>query len=241
MDRGAPLAAARLWEQARCPRYRFGACRGAVLGLTNRLTGLVFAGSYLGWAPPAGAELPNRGALVRAAMGIWNRAARRHIVNAAVAKVGAVSDGRFERAWIGPSFAWYPAGPVYLSRETGAAPAGAAVRIGFGGYQPDDTDLLGQLVAVQPGGEYTVSFLSRRVGRGRNSGLALVVRSKPGVAIVRIPARLGGSWRTDGAQFRVPWSCHLVQVMFRFRRPMGQVRMRGPALVADVQMEALQQ
>lgn len=237
MNRGAPLAAARLWGRVQCPRFRYGACRGAVLGLTNRLVRLAFAGTYPGWSPPLGVAAPDRGALARAAMRMWNRAARRGIIDAAPARTGTVGDGRFARPWIGPAFAWFKSGPVYLSREPGDAPVGAALRIGFDGYQPEQTGLIGQIVPVMPNAEYSISFLSRRAVEGTDSGLALAVQSAPGVPIVEIPAQLGMHWRASGGTFRVPRSDHLVLLAFQYHRPMGQVRMHAPALVADVRLQ----
>ncbi|MGH9525179.1 MAG: hypothetical protein ACRD2F_00775, partial [Terriglobales bacterium] len=136
-----------------------------------------------------------------------------------------------------PALSWAMHGQVFTTREAGIAPAGTAVRFNFDGYEPQQTGLLLQYVAVQPGARYEVSFWSRRQGRGAETGVELRIRTSPSDTLLRLPARLGRRWRVNRAIFRVPRSTPLVCLWFDYHRPEGQVRLHNAVLLADVQLQ----
>jgi hypothetical protein len=248
LRRGRWLTAAMVWRGMQCEAFQRAACRGAALALADGLAAEAFraqgpaalrstALSGDGRRPPRAG--PRR--LVATALQVWNEAVRRQVLSRGLARVGAVGDGDFGRPWVGPAFAWAKDGPVYLSREGGIAPSGGAVRVGFDGYEPQGTGLFFQYVAVRSGAEYEVSYLARREGEGSQTGVALWVKAAPATVILRLPARLGRHWRANRAAFRVPRGTHLIALSFEYHRPMGQVRLRNPVLLARVRLGPIAQ
>ncbi|MGH9507216.1 MAG: hypothetical protein ACRD13_09860, partial [Terriglobales bacterium] len=177
--RRRPLEAEAVWERMRCQGYQRADCRSAVLALANGLLAAAYRPAASSLVANAGAATPrprrpagaSAARLVFAALSAWNRAVQRRVLEADNVRVGAVSDGAFEHRWVGPAFAWAKTSPVYLSRELGVAPVGNAVRINFDGYEPEDTGLLQELVAVRPGATYAISYWARRQGDGSQTGV----------------------------------------------------------------------
>lgn len=241
---GRPLEAGAVWRHMQCQSYQRADCRSAVLALTNGLMEAVYRAAAVPVAPHAEVEAqrleqPVRASaarLVSAALGAWNQGVQRQVLKGDELQAGVVSDGSFAHDWVGPAFAWAKAGPVYLDREPGIAPEGNAVRIGFDGYEPEDTGLFQQLVAVIPGADYEVSYWARREGDGSQTGVRLQVLASPGEVLLQLPARLGTDWQVSRAVFRVPRGARVVLLVFLYQRPEGQVRLANPVMLANVRL-----
>lgn len=243
LNRGEPMLAAESWRKVQCPRYQRSVCRQTALQLVNRLANLAFqgprpTGESPGFAPPT---FPAPVVLTRHAVEAWNTAVSRHWLDRAAVRPGAVNDGQFQHGWLGPAFGWVKAGPVYASVEPGMGPAGksSAMRLDFTGYQPENTPLVRQFVPVRPGARYAISFLSRRLGQGSQTGVQLVIAASPRQVLLRLPAELATAWGQNTGGFRVPDGCALVQLSFDYARPLGQVRLRNAVLLADVRLQPL--
>lgn len=244
LRRQRPLAAAAVWKRMECRDYQRADCRSAVLALTNGLLTAAFQapqaarGRGVGMQAGPAAACARPAACVAAAVRAWNQGVARQVLDAAPARTGAVSDGDFRRQWVGPSFAWVQTGPVFMSLDPGVAPEGNAVRIDFDGYEPEATGLLRQYVSVQPGAAYEVSYWTRRQGEGSQTGVDLRVLT-PAQVLLQLQARLGEQWAVSRATFQVPRSSHLIALFFGYHRPMGQVRLSNPVLLADVRLQRL--
>lgn len=237
------LAAVEVWRRMLCPAYEGAICRAAALRLANALANLALQAQ--GSGASALAEIgtgvkrsrERSGELIRQAVDTWNEAVRRGLLQASpMVRYGEVGDGGFRGPWVGPAFAWARAGAVAIGVERGAAPGGNAARIGFDGYEPQNTPLLRQLVPVDPGAEYEVSFLSRRKGEGAQSGVVLDVEAGRPRPLLQLAATLRVRWRRSRAGFSVPRGVHVICLCFVYQRPMGQVRLHNPVLIAGVRL-----
>lgn len=220
------LAAARAaWRDLRCPGYDRQPCRTAALLLADRYMYRAYGGG--------GA------ANVGVAMRVWNQAVQAGVLRQPLARTGVCNDGEFQHRWAGPAFSWTSLHTVYTEIMPGAAPAGNAVRIGFDGYQNDYTDVFLQYVPVRPGAVYAISYASRRVGAGEETGLNLRVWAAGQRWLVDIPAALNNAWSTNRGQVRVPKDSAMVELAFTYSRPEGQIRLQNPVLIGKVQMREL--
>lgn len=247
--RGRPLEAAAVWRRMQCGSYQRADCRSAVLALTNGLMQAAYrsAAAPVASDPEMEPQRPRQPApasaarLVSAALAAWNQGVQHRVLQAGALQAGSVSDGDFTHDWVGPAFAWAKVGPVYLSPEPGIAPVGNAVRIGFDGYEPENTRLFQEFVAVVPGAQYEVSYWARREGEGSQSGVKLQVLASPGEILVQVPARLDTDWRVSRGVFRAPRGAHAVLLAFVYQRPEGQVRLANPVLLANVRLVGVDQ
>jgi hypothetical protein len=243
LDQGQPLRAATVWGKVRCASYQRAVCRATSLGLANRLVALAFRGAEARPAGKAGGRALAPGVLARTAARVWNTAVRKGWLHRSRVVVGRVNNGEFQHGWLGPAFGWAKIGPVYASRVGGMGPTGqgGAVRLDFTGYQPQSTPLLDQIVRVRPGGRYEVTFFSRRLGRGSESGVRLMVRLSPRRILLALPAKLRSHWSQNTARFRVPRGVDLIGLLFQYQRPMGQVRLHNTVLLGAVRLQPLLQ
>lgn len=237
LRRGNLLAAAATWHGVQCPNYRRALCGETARHLADRLGTQTFQ-PIPATQGDAASRLPqpSRVLLARTAITVWNTAVRRRWLRASLARVGRVNDGRFRAAWLGPAFAWAATGQVYHQTVPGRSPAeqGDVLRLQFTGYQPQRTALFEQFVAVRPGTRYRVSFLSRRLGEGRETGVKLQVLA--GTQVVQtLPAQLQDKWEENADTFRVPQRVSLVDLNFVYHRPLGQVRLHNSVLITEVQ------
>jgi hypothetical protein len=236
------LAAVEVWRRMQCPGYARASCRAAALRLTNALADQAMSAQrqVVSPVPDTGAGSGRRrdpsGKLIRQAVEIWNRAVHRGLLQASPVRLGEVNDGRFQGRWVGPAFSWAGTPGISMDVEPSGAPEGNAVRIGFDGYQPQKTSLLRQLVPVNPGTDYEVSFLSRRQVAGSQTGVMLAVETGGLQSILTLRAALRLRWGISRADFRVPRRVHVVCLCFRYQRPLGQVRLRDPVLIAEVRL-----
>ena len=243
LDQGQPLRAAAVWSGVRCASYQEAVCRATSLGLANRLVALAFRGAEARPAATAGGRALAPGVLARTAARVWNTAVRMGWLHRSLVVAGRVNNGEFQHGWLGPAFGWAKLGPVYASRDGGMGPAGqgGAVRLDFTGYQPQSTPLLEQFVPVRPGGRYEVTFFSRRLGRGSETGVRLMVMLSPRRVLLALPAKLRSHWSQNTARFRLPRGVDLVGLFFQYQRPMGQVRLHNTVLLGAVRLQPLLQ
>ncbi len=243
LDQGQPQRAAAVWGEVRCASYQRAVCRATSLGLANRLAALAFRGAEARPAGKAGDRVLAPGVLARTAARVWNTAVRMGWLHRSRVVAGRVNNGEFQHGWLGPAFGWAKIGPVYASRDGGMGPAGqgGAVRLDFTGYQPQSTPLLEQFAPVRPGGRYEVTFFSRRLGRGSETGVRLMVMLSPRRVLLALPAKLRSHWRQNTANFRVPRGVDLIRLLFQYQRPMGQVRLQNTVLLAAVRLQPLLQ
>lgn len=239
---GKFAAAIASWRRLHCQSYQYPDCREAALALTNGLAAAAFASEFASprFKPPSrpDAELPSAPHMIASAMGAWNQAVHAGILSQAPVAAGSVSDGYFQHSWVGPAFSWQSARVLPLT-VTAFAQHGNAVRFPFNGYQPDDAPLLKEFVPVAPGATYSISYQTRRQIAGSETGLELRILATPERQLAAIPAALYANWSLNSATILVPKSVHLIQLVFAYARPNGQVRLHDPVLVAGVQMQQL--
>lgn len=237
MDHGKLAAAIAGWRRLRCKPYQFADCRRAVLALANGLVASAFASASplraeRNTAPTADPELPLPAELVTAAVDAWNQSVRQGILSQAMVTVGGAADGAFQHAWVGPAFSWQSTRALPLQARQ---PSG--VTLPFDGYQPDQAVLLDEFVPVAPATTYSLSYESRRMVAGQETGLRLVVSTAPDRVLATIPARLDRAWSLDTATFTVPAGIHVLLLAFEYARPNGQVRLHNPVLVAHLALQ----
>lgn len=237
---GKLQAATDTWRRLRCQPYQFAECQAAVLILSNVLVAHAFADTG---AQPGGrsAQEPvspmEPKQMVAAAMAAWNEAVQDRFLPQSPVHVGMVNDDQFAHAWVGPAFAWQSTST--LQTVAGPPRRGNAVRIGFDGYEPDYAVLLQQWVPAAPGATYAVSYRSRRPVPGVETGLSLQVFAGPNRRLAVVPAALQAEWLLNSATIQVPRDAYVLQLVFTYSRPIGQVRLHDPVLVADVTLQAL--
>lgn len=241
---GKLAAATAAWHRMSCQSYELSYCRNAALALANRLVTTAFLKNPpAAPGPPWPARSPkppidNEG-LTSSAVEVWNRSVSQGILAQAPIQVGAVADGQFQHAWVGPAFSWQDTRVLPLQNVTGPSGEGNAVRLQFDGYQPDEAILFHEFIPVEQGATYSLSYKSRRVGDGPETGLRLLALDGLNRYLASIPARLSQDWSANSSPIRIPRGVTLVELAFSYARPTGQERLRDAALVADVQLKRI--
>lgn len=171
------------------------------------------------------------------ALRVWNRAAHSGWIPAAPVRSGQVSDPDFNPPWQGPAFGWSVASGSSLDAvyvNSGGGPD--ALHLRFDGQEPDQLELASQWVPVAAGRQYRVRFASRRFS-GAQSGIRLMVRD-PERNLLEIPADLEPFWASNSGMFTAGPRDALVQLVFSYARPIGQVRLQGEVALRDVNLHA---
>lgn len=174
---------------------------------------------------------------VDAALEVWNAGVKAGIVPAGEAARGKITNPSFASTPGGSGFDWVaikPSGGNIL-RENGAG----GLRIRFTGDQAERCDLLSQRIAVDPGTSYRVLSKYHTEGAGQQSGLKWVVSSSsPQGQLGTMTEDLwdGGSGHTV-VSFSVPAGTTWVQLVLRYQRPLGEVRIAGEVSVFSVKIE----
>lgn len=222
--------AAAIFDKMQCSPGQIGSCRLAAHDVVNALISAAFT--------PTGADASE---LARMAQAAHREALRRGWAEPVNAAHNLCADGNFRYQWDGRAYSWEGVGPVSLTRSMlGPAGQASAEMIHFDGQEPDETLLFRQLVPVEAAGRYSVSYLSGGLGGAGAPGLALEVETASGQILASLPAGSGSGWNQNQGTFSVPPGVAVVSLSFFYRRPSGQVRLRDPVLVGNVQLQGQQ-
>jgi hypothetical protein len=155
--------------------------------------------------------------------------------------MGGISDGEFLRPWIGPAFSWSnnQIASIEFNRVEGEPRANAAL-VNFSGDQPEAAELFWQFVAVQPGRQYRLSFMSRRLGFSTETGVQAQVIAPRHTNLLTVRAPLAQSWQTAAGVFTVPAGVYVVHLAFQYVRPAGEVRLHDRVAIARPALRPLE-
>ena len=177
-------------------------------------------------------------AQVNAALEVWNAGVKAGIVPAGEAARGKITNHSFASTPTGSGFDWIVSKPGggAIVRER----AQGGLRIRFTGDQAEQCDLLSQRVAVEPGTSYRVSTRYHTEGVGQQSGLKWLVSSLPNNQLSLMDDYLSDGGSGEAAvTFSVPAGIEWVQLVLRYQRPPGEVRIAGEVSVFSVEMARL--
>jgi hypothetical protein len=172
------------------------------------------------------------------AMQIWNRAVDNGALEYPRVRTGRITDGEFARPLIGPAFSWGDsrAVPIEIEPILQATLHGNVAVLRFSGDQPESCELLAQLVPVEPGRRYRISYASRKLSYGVETGVQVQVIAA-NKALATVPAALTHEWQSVEGEFSVPLGIYVVDVSLQYVRPAGEVRLRDTVAVANVKMD----
>ena len=176
---------------------------------------------------------------VDAALEVWNAGAKSGIVPAGEAAKGRITNPTFAFQPRGYGFDWIATKPEggAIVRES----IQGGLRVRFTGDQAEQSDVLTQRVAVEPGVSYNVVVKYRTKGLGRKSGLkCLILGAAPPNPVAETDAYLWDEGNGEAAlSFTAPPGDGLVKVVLRYLRPQGEVRMAGEVSILAVEMKRM--
>lgn len=176
---------------------------------------------------------------VDAALEVWNAGVKSGIIPAGEAERGKITNPSFASTPSGSGFDWVAIKPAAgaILRET----AQGGIRIRFTGDQAAQCDVLSQRIAVQPQGKYRILAKYHTEGAGQQSGLKWIVLAPaaPGqLAVMDDFLNDGGSGQAK-VSFTVPAEIQWVQLVLRYQRPLGEVRIAAEVSVFSVEASRL--
>jgi len=216
-------AALAAWSRLRCRPQMESACAGAAQQLVR-------SGLNAAWYGKSEAV-----ASVSSLLSVWNNAVREDKMKQPLASSGQIMGGRLDgTGWGSAGLGWQaqPGLQVTLNRD----PRDPFASVTLDGSEAERTDFFSQMVAVQPGQHFQLSYRSRAtLGVGRN-GVAIEVWAAPTRMATSIPAALGPKWRPDTGVFDVPAGVDVIVIRCVYQRPKGERLAVGDVDLADVSL-----
>jgi len=167
---------------------------------------------------------------VTSALHAWNTLCARGLVPYRVLEPEqgrSITNGDFAAAPLGAAFDWrlYPAQGVTATRA--ASPAG--LRLTLSGRQPERCALLEQILPVEPGLAYRLTYSSQASGIPAASGLRWYVGDlATGRELSTAPVGgAGDAWREETLGFVAPADVGGVRLVLEYRRAPGTTRIEG--------------
>lgn len=192
---------------------------GVLLDYCNRLLDM-------GWVEPA----------VRT----WNRMTSGGVIageRLAPEEGASLTNGGFRRRPLGRGFDWHL--PAIAGVSVTWEGREGAVRVGFSGEQPEQSELLWQWAPVVAAGRYRLRFEYRTEGIAAPSGLAWRVseaRTRTELA-PDTPGLAAGDWKPAEVRFEAPAATHLVRLALCYRRAAGTTRIQGAFWARGLQLD----
>jgi hypothetical protein len=175
------------------------------------------------------------------AVALWNQ-----IVSAGWLKMGRLdpgagisqaSDGIGEP--FGAAFLWrfWNPGDVSLSSEEGEG----ALRLDFGGLQPEQCRLLSRNIPLLPARKYRLTVRSRAKNILPGSGLRWAIQAASGVEVIGVADLTPANDQTSELEmlFETPGKPIPMQLVFSYDKPRGRVRIDGSLTIASVRVNLL--
>ncbi len=134
-------------------------------------------------------------------------------------------NGNFTTPPISQGFDWRVAGAdgIGVSREGESQ----GLRITFSGSEPEECEVLAQLVPVQERVPYELQFTYRTDGIVSDAGLIWRIVEASGRTLREGPSLASEAATQQQLRFETPAGCRLVRLSLRYRRAPGTTRMEG--------------
>lgn len=163
------------------------------------------------------------------AIRIWNQLAEQRRIPYAALAPGAgrsLTDGDFTVPPTAQGFAWRLPDAAGVTTLLDEQPAG--LRISFSGRQPENCDLLTQILPVMKNSSYQLRFWYRTSGIEPETGLGWRITDLHGASVIAQGKSLASeSEKEDGLAFTTPAGSGLVRLTLTYRRALGTTRIEG--------------
>jgi tetratricopeptide (TPR) repeat protein len=163
------------------------------------------------------------------AIQIWNQLAElRRIPYAVLAPASgrSLTDGDFTVSPTSQGFAWRLPDAAGVTTLLDEQPAG--LRISFSGRQPENCDVLTQILPVMESSPYELRYWYRTSGIEPETGLGWRITDLPGSSVIAQGKSLASeSEKEAGLPFTTPAGSRLVRLTLNYRRALGTTRIEG--------------
>jgi tetratricopeptide (TPR) repeat protein len=163
------------------------------------------------------------------AIRIWNKLAELHRIPYSVlapASGTSLTDGGFTILPTSQGFDWRLPSVDGVTTLLDERPAG--LRISFSGRQPEDCDVLTQILPVAESSNYEFRFLYRTSGIDPGTGLAWRITDLNGAKILAQGESLASESETEGRlPFKTPAGSGLERLTLTYQRALGTTRIEG--------------
>ena len=144
-----------------------------------------------------------------------------------------LTGGRFETAPISRGFDWRLPSPDGVGASVEDRTGG--LRLTFAGSQPEDCEVLAQLIPVRENAGYELGFAYRTSGIAANTGLGWRLSDARSGAILMESGSLSSEDDSQASvKFRTPAACRLARLALRYRRTPGTTRIAGFVVLREV-------
>jgi tetratricopeptide (TPR) repeat protein len=174
------------------------------------------------------------------ALEIWNALARARRIPFAVLEPrrgSILTDSRFEATSTPNGFAWKTLAPVGV---TASVEDSGGLRLTFSGSEPEQCELLAQLVPVEEQTDYELKWLFRTSEIAANTGLEWRVTDTAGRNLFGDSESLSSDeqqWKA--MRFRTPAGCRLARLGLGYSRKPGAARIAGFLVLREVRMSVV--
>jgi len=172
------------------------------------------------------------------AIRIWNPLAELHRIPYAALAPGSgtsLTDGDFTAAPSAQGFAWRLPGATGVSALLEEQPAG--LRISFSGRQPEECDVLTQIVPIMENSPYQLRFWYRTSGIAPGTGLGWRITDLHGASMLAQGKSLASESETQAIfPFTTPAGSTLVRLTLTYRRALGTTRIEGYVVLRKLRL-----
>jgi tetratricopeptide (TPR) repeat protein len=170
-----------------------------------------------------------------AALEIWNALVDRHRIpftRLDPARGAVLTNGTLEVPPTSRGFDWrLPA----VEGVSASSDEGGGLRLTFSGNQPERSELLSQMVALQNATGYELKFEYRTQRIASGSGLAWRIANQDQV-LAEADSLSSEEWRSGRLFFTTPAACRLAQLSLTYRRLPGTTRIEGYVALRNVEL-----
>ena len=172
------------------------------------------------------------------AIQIWNKLAELHrIPYAALAPDSgrSLTDGDFTKSPMSQGFDWRLPDVGGVATLLDERPAG--LRISFSGRQPENCDVLDQIMPVMDGAGYKLRFLYRTSGIAPDTGLGWRIMDLYGSKLLVLGESLASESEREGTfSFKTPAGSRLVRLRLAYQRALGTTRIEGFIVLRNLRL-----
>lgn len=176
------------------------------------------------------------------AIRIWNRLAELRRIPYGVLEPQSgrsLTDGDFTMLPMSQGFDWRLPGAAGVTTLFEERPAG--LRISFSGRQPENCDVLTQVLPVVESSNYELRFLYRTSGIAPRTGLGWRIMDLYGSRILAQGNSLASESEGEGRlAFRTPAGSGLLRLTLRYERAPGTTRVEGFILLRELRLTQAQ-